>query len=105
MSAPRLPAYGREIAAALAAGLRPRLGNTIAVVTGWDLQTPLERVACPATEDADSWSFDFLAGQDVVVLAPESDQIHAERLGARIRGAGASCVYVGIRRNDAGGAP
>jgi hypothetical protein len=104
MTALRLPAYGREIAGALAAGLRPRLGNTIAVVTAWDLQTPLERVVCPATEDADTWSFDFLTGQDVVVLAPERDQIHAERLGARIRSAGASCVYVGIHHDDVGGA-
>ena len=104
MSAHRLPAYGRDIARALAAGFRPRLGNTVAVVTAWDLRTPLERVVCPATEDATTWRFDFLAGQDVVVLAPERDQIHAERLGARIRDAGASCVYVGLQREDCGAA-
>lgn len=104
MNGLRLPAYGRDIAGALAAGYRPRLGNTIAVVTAWDLQTPLERVVCPAAEDADTWSFDFLAAQDVVVLAPERDQIHAERLGTRIRDAGASCVYVGLKRDDGGAA-
>jgi hypothetical protein len=97
----RLPAYGRQLAAALDAGLRPRTGGgTIIVTTDWNYARAFSpgRVVCPPSDSPDEFEFTFLNGCEVIVLAHERDELHGEALLARIKDAGAKAATLSIVR-------
>lgn len=97
----RLPAYARQLKAALDDGLRPLTGGGGIVVTSeWHYASAFDpgRVVCPATDSPDDFDFSFLTGCDVVVLVPERDEAHGRALAARIREAGAALTYLAVNR-------
>src|SRR5690348_3721852 len=88
----RLPAYGRQLEAALDYGMRPALGGgSIIVTSDWNYARAFDpgRVVCPPEDSPDDYDFAFLNGCEVVVLVPERDEPFGRRLLDRIRGAGA----------------
>ena len=97
----RLPAHGRQLKAALDAGLRPlKGGGSIIVTSHWDYARAFDpgRVVCPPEDSPDVYDFAFLNGCEVVVLVPERDESHGNRLLARIRDAGAKLAVLAVNR-------
>lgn len=97
----RLPAYGRQIKAALDAGLRPRTGGgTIIVTSEWNYARASSpgRVVCPPSDHPEEYDFAFLNGCEVIVLVHERDQVHGEALFARIKDSGAKRTTLSIVR-------
>ncbi len=102
-SVQRLPAFGRQLKAALDLGLRPRAGGGCVIVTSeWNYALAFDpgRVVCPPSDSPDQFTFGFLRGVEVIVLVPEQDEIHGERLVAHIRDAGAKLVVLSVNRED-----
>ena len=98
----RMPAYGRALRDALRAGLRPnKLGGAVLITSDWTCARAAApaRLVCPPDEGAD-WSFDWLAGVEVLVLVPERDELHGERLAAALRDAGAALVVLAVHRGE-----
>ncbi len=97
----RLPAYGRQLKAALDRELRPRKGGgSIVVTTEWDYAQYFDagRVVCPPGDSADEFDFTFLAGCEVIVLVHERDEPHGRLLLARIKEAGAKLAVLSVNR-------
>lgn len=97
----RLPAFGCALRDAINAGLRPhKLGGGVLVASGWDdaKAAAPARVVCPSPEPAESFDFSFLAGLEVLVLVPQSDELYGEALAAAIRDAGAALVVLAVNR-------
>ena len=97
----RLPAHGRQLKAALDAGLRPaKGGGSIIVTSEWNYARAFDpgRVVCPPEDSADEYDFAFLNGCDVVVLVPERDEPHGRQLLACIRSAGAKLAVLSVNR-------
>jgi hypothetical protein len=95
----RLPAHGRQLKAALDAGLRPRKGGgTIIVTSEWDYARAFDpgRVVCPPSDPVDGFDFTFLSGCEVVVLVPARDELYGQALLARIRDAGSKLAVLAI---------
>ncbi len=102
--AQRLPAYGRRLRDALAAGYRPKkAGGGIVVTSHWGYARAFHpgRLVCPPSDPVDEWDFGFLRGCDVVIVVPESDELHGEALHAAIRDAGAALVVLAVNREGA----
>ena len=100
----RLPAYGRQLRAALDAGLRPlKGGGSIIVTTDWDYARAFHpgRVVCPVTSPPDCYDVEFLRGCEVIMLVHERDQLYGEVLFARIKDAGAKDATLSIVRESA----
>jgi len=90
---PRLPAYGRAVRSALEAGLRPALGNTVAVCVDWPERCALAHVVCfPAERSPDEYDFTFLAGVATIVWFREHDRAYAEAVRARLVKIGSTTV-------------
>ena len=100
----RLPAHGRQLKAALDAGMRPaKGGGSIIVTSHWDYARAFDpgRVVCPPEDSPDDYDFSFLNGCEIVVLVPERDEPHGKRLLARIREAGAKLAVLSVNREPA----
>jgi hypothetical protein len=101
---PRLPAYGRQLKAALDAGLRPRKGGGCIIVTSeWEYARAFDpgRVVCPVSESPDSYDFTFLNGCEAIVLVHECDEVHGEALLAKVKDARASVATLHLVRQRA----
>jgi len=97
----RLPAYGRQLKAALDAGLRPvKGGGTIIVTTEWNYARAFDpgRVVCPPDDSPSDYDFAFLNGCEVVVLVPELDEPRGRQLLDCIRDAGAKLAVLSVNR-------
>jgi len=104
VQARRLPAYGRQLKAALDAGLRPRTGGgTIIVTTEWDYARAFSpgRVVCPPSDPPEDFDFAFLNGCEVIVLVHERDQPHGEALLACVKESGARAASLHLVRERA----
>jgi hypothetical protein len=98
-----LPAFGRQLKAAIEAGLRPRTGGGGVIVTSeWNYALAFApgRVVCPPDCDAEAYDFEFLCGLDVLVLVRERDRHFGEALRDRIRASGARvAILLAVREN------
>ena len=91
----RLPAYGRAVRSALEAGLRPALGNTVAVCVDWPERCALAHVVClPAERSPDEYDLTFLAGVATIVWFREHDRDYAEAVRARLVKVGSRNIYM-----------
>lgn len=100
----RLPAYGRRLRDALEAGYRPwKAGGSIIVTTAWNYARGFDpaRLVCPSDERIAEYDFAFLRGLEVLVLVPESDELHGEALRTAIFNAGAALVVLAVNREGA----
>ena len=101
--AQRLPAYGRLLRDALAAGYRPRrCGGGIIVTSDWGYARAAApaRLVVPRDDSPDDLDFTFLRGCEVAVIVPPRDEVHGELLLAAILDAGAKLAYLGINWED-----
>jgi hypothetical protein len=99
----RLPAYAKQLKAALDAGFRPCTGGGSIIVTSeWGYATAFNpgRVVCPPEDSPDAYDFAFLNGCDVIVLVHERDEQHGRTLLACIEEAGAKLVVLSIARES-----
>ena len=91
----RLPAYGRQIRNELNAGMRPALGNTVAVCIDWPERCALAHVVClPAERSPDEYDLTFLAGVATIVWFREHDRDYAEAVRARLVKVGSPNIYM-----------
>jgi hypothetical protein len=89
----RLPAYGRAIRASLNAGLRPVVGNTVAVCVDWPERCALAHVVClPRDRGPDEYEFGFIAGVDTIVWFREQDRGYAEAVRTELAKAGSPVI-------------
>jgi len=79
-----------------------KAGGGIVVTSDWRYARAFApgRLVCPAGEPVDSFDFAYLAGTDVLILVPESDEQHGEALAAAIRDAGAALVVLAVNRES-----
>jgi hypothetical protein len=97
----RLPAYGRQLKAALDSGYRPRKGGgTIIVTNDWSYARYFDggRVVCPPNDSPDEYDFSFLNGCEIVVLVHERHEPHGRALLARILEAGPKLAALSVNR-------
>ena len=97
--AQRLPAYGRELSAALLAGYRPVPGGgCVIVTTRWDYATAFSpgRLVCPPDVPARAYDFAFLRGVEVAVVVPPCHRTYGEAVRAEIEAAGAALVVLAV---------
>lgn len=89
----RLPAYGRTIRDALNAGMRPALGNTVAVCIDWPAHCVLAHVVClPSERTPDGYDYAFLAGVDTIVWFREQNSSYADQVRDLLITAGSPVV-------------
>lgn len=89
----RLPAYGRTIRDALDSGMRPVLGNTIAVCIDWPERCVLAHVVCvPSERPPKAYDYSFLAGVDTIVWFRGLHSAYADQVRELLTAAGSPVV-------------